>query len=224
VKTLQFVLAAMVLSVANSNGVVVIYDFHPIITNAVPGVQAPQVEATFTDINPGKVLLTITTSDLTSGEFLSDLYFNFDPADNVKRLYFSRLGSPSLPAVSKIFTGQNSVLADGDGYYDIHLKFIKASKGRYFDNGCVTYQIVEPGLDASDFAFLDTLGSGTGSYYVLARVRKICGDSEWLVCSSIQPPRPAPEPASIVLFACAIGTLRCLYLRGKCMKQTRSPS
>lgn len=74
-KTLQFVLAAMVLSAANSSEGFVIYDFHPIITNTVTDVQVPQIEVTFTDIDPGKVILAVSASDLAGGEFLSDLYF-----------------------------------------------------------------------------------------------------------------------------------------------------
>lgn len=93
----------------------------------------------------------------------------------MNQLHFSRLGRQPRADFSKIFTGENSFPADGYGYYDIHLKFVKASQGKYFDNGCVTYQIAGPGLDASDFAFLDAFGGCTGFVLCLGS----CPDHLW---------------------------------------------
>ncbi len=223
VNTLKFVLAAVWLSAGISNGQVVIYQFHPLIIGAFPGAQTPQIEATFRDVNPGKVLLTVTSSGLAGGEFLGDLYFNFDPADNVNRLYFTRLNNPFAPSHSRISTGQNSFPAGGYGCYDIHLNFGTAGRPNPSGNASVTYQITGPGLDASDFAFVDACGSSPGLYYALARVQQnICGSSEWLGCSSLQSVQPVPEPASFTLFVFAAGMSGCIYLRTKRPKPTRS--
>jgi hypothetical protein len=75
------VLVVMILPAVNSSASSVIYQFEPISTSSSDS--PPQIEATFQDVQPGTVLLTITSLGLANGEFLSDLYFNFDPTDNV---------------------------------------------------------------------------------------------------------------------------------------------
>lgn len=201
-----------------------IYDFRPVISNTLPGAQAPRIEATFTDIDPGKVLLTVTAMNLAGGESLGDLYFNFDPVDNMKQLHFTRLSSPAGSIFSKISTGEDSFQLGGYGNYDIRLSFGKAG-GRILSNGvCVTYQIVGPELDVSDFAFVNSSVTRVGSYYALARVRENCGGSQWLACSSPRSPQPVPEPISLAFLVYAAGTGYWLYLWGKRMKRTRSLS
>jgi hypothetical protein len=212
------VLVVMVLPAANSIASSVIYQFEPVFTGPPPGGQAPQIVATFQDISPGKVLLTISAANLIRGGFLSDLYFNFDPADNVNQMHFTRLYSPGGPIFSKISTGDNAFRVGDYGYYDIHLAFSKTSLGRSSGGNYVAFQIAEPGLNALDFAFAASFGN-MGSYYALARIQELCGNSQWLGCSSV-PPQPVPEPAATSFLALAVGA-GWACLRGKQTKLLR---
>jgi len=206
------VLAGIFLSAVNLDAASVIYQFEPISTNQFPGSPNPQVQAIFEDEKPGTVQLTIT-SDLAGGEFLDDLYFNFDPMDNVNRLHFAPLGAHSQP-LPKISNGENSFKADG-GYYDIRFAFGTTGKNRFSGDDSVTYLITEPGLDASDFVFVDSTGSrggANGMYYALARIQENCGNSQWLAASTTTP-QPVPEPASLTLLASAGGLGWCVCAR-----------
>jgi hypothetical protein len=216
-----FVLVTMVFSTVTSDASSVIYQFEPVSTGPFPGGQTREIKATFEDKNPGTVLLTITSSDLGRGEFLSDLYFNFDPADNIKRLHFAGLPCPHGWAFSKISTGVNSFKADG-GYYDVHFDFSKNGKETFSGNDSETYLIMGAGLDASDFAFVDSPGScagASGSYYAMAHIQGFCGKGEWLGCHSLQ---PVPEPASLAFHAFAAGLGWCILARVNRTRRTRS--
>ncbi len=220
VKMLKFVLAALVLSAVTSKGNIVLYQFSPL-PNLAPGGQAPRIEAAFEDVSPGKVLLTVTASDLTPGEFLTDLYFNFDPADNIHQLHFIRPDQPLSRFFSGFSRSENSFDTDSSGCFDIHLKLGKPGREGYAGypaDGTTTYCIVGPGLNASDFAFQNSFGSCAGSYYALARVGNSC-DSEWLGCSSQGTPQPVPEPTSAALLVLAAGIGSLLYVRKKCTVQ-----
>lgn len=111
----------------------------------------PWVSATFQDANNG-VLLTIANSGLATGEFVSGVYFNFDPADNVNNLRFAfqnASGSFSAPSVS---AGKNAFKADGDNYYDILLGFSTADGQKFAGDDSITYLISGiTGLTVSDF-------------------------------------------------------------------------
>ena len=215
------VLVAMpLLPAVNSSAGSVLYQFEPISTGPFPGGQTPQVTAAFQDISPGKVLLTISTANLINGEFLSDLYFNFDPADNVNQLHFTRCYGPAAPVLAKVSIGENSFKVGGYGNYDIHLAFSKASVGKFSGGDIVTYQITEPRLDALDFAFMASVGCGPGPYYALACVQQLCGNTQWLGSSTVQP-QPVPEPASTSFLALAAGA-GCVCLRRRRTNRTHS--
>lgn len=215
-------MVVMLLSAVNSDASSVIFQFEPIATSLPPGNSSPQIEATFQDTRPDTVLLTITSSDLTCGEFLSDLYFNFDPADNVNQLHFAVRDNPDGVALPKISTGANAFKADG-GYYDIYFDFSKTGKGKFTGDDSVTYQIVGPGLDVSDFAFTDSTGRcrGTsGVYYALVFIQGACGNGEWLG-SCKKTLQPIPEPASLGLLAPAAGLGWCVCSQSNCINRAR---
>ena len=216
-----FVLVIGLLSAVNSVASSVIFQFAPVSTGSFPGGQPPEIQAVFADENPGTVLLTLTSSGLGCGQFLSDLYFNFDPADNLKRLHFTGLAGTRGLTFPKISTGANDFKADG-GYYDIRFDFAKTCKGKFSGNDYVTYQIAEPGLDAADFDFVDSTrscGGASGKYYALADVQGICGKTEWLVCRSVQ---PVPEPAPLAFQVVAAGLAWCIHARVHRTRRNRS--
>ncbi|MGB7769449.1 MAG: hypothetical protein WBN22_11430 [Verrucomicrobiia bacterium] len=215
-----FVLVVMILPAVNSDASSIIYQFEPISPVRFPGGQTPQIQATFQDESPGTVLLTITSPDLGCGEFLSDLYFNFDPADNVKRLCFAGWDGACGQAFATISTGANAFKADG-GYYDVHFDFSRMDNGKGAGDDSIAYLITGRGLDAFDFAFVDSTGNcanAYGTYYALARIKGICGKDEWLGCRSVQ---PVPEPSPLGLLASATGLGWCIGPRLNRMTRTR---
>jgi hypothetical protein len=215
------VLGLTLLSVGNSNATSVIYQFEPVSTGSFPGGQSPEIQAVFADENPGMVLLTITSAGLGCGQFLSDLYFNFDPADNLKRLHFTALDGTRCLTFPKVSKASDGFKADS-GYYDIRFDFAKTCKGKFSGNDYVTYQIAEPGLDAADFDFVDSTrscGGASGKYYALADVQGICGTTEWLGCRSLQ---PVPEPGPLAFQALAAGLAWCIHTRVNRTRRNRS--
>ena len=215
------VLVLSLLTVANSNAASVIYHFAPVTTGSFHGGESPEIQAVFADENPGTVLLTLTASGLGCGQFLSDLYFNFDPADNLKRLHFTALDGTRCLTFPKVSTAANGFKADG-GDYDIRFDFAKTCKGKFSGNDYVTYQITEPGLDAADFDFVDSTrscGGASGKFYALADVQGICGKNEWLGCRSVQ---PVPEPAPLAIQVLAAGLSWCIHTRVNRIRRYRS--
>ena len=205
----------------------VIYQFEPLSTSLVPGSSSPEVQAIFADEKPGTVQLTIT-AELPSGELLGDLYFNFDPMDNVNRLHFVPLGARTQP-LPRILTGANSFKAGG-GYFDICFAFGTTGRNEFLGNDSITYLITGPGLDASDFEFVDSTGNhgGTnGTYNALAKVQGNCGNNQWLAASTTTTLQPVPEPASLALLASAGGMGWCIRARTnarRLMKNRFAPS
>ena len=181
----------------------VIFQFEP-----ATSFNGPPVQATFQDIRENTVLLTITMSEGAGGEFLDNLYFNFDPADNLNRLHFKRLNDSggSLPGISK---GADSFQADG-GYYDIDFGFSLPGEETLSDDNTITYQVTGPGLTALDFAYPDSIsqcGELPGTSFALAEIQGDCGNDQWLAGTEIV--QPVPEPDSVDLLTFVFGGLLC---------------
>lgn len=199
------VLGLMILPAVSSDASSVIYQFEPVSAVSFPSGQPPQITATFQDIQPGSVLLTISASNFAPDDYLSDLYFNFDPADNVHRLHFQGTDGPRGLTSPRISTGVDSFMAN-DGYYDVHFGFKRGSKVTFANDGSVNYLIAGPGLDASDFLFADSTGRGAntlGTYYSLARIQGTSSNSVWMV-TTMTMLQPVPEPAAFAFLAPAV--------------------
>ncbi|MCK4624794.1 MAG: PEP-CTERM sorting domain-containing protein, partial [Phycisphaerae bacterium] len=147
----------------------------------------------------GSVILTLTTTNLTGTEFVSEWTFNLDtelaPAD----LQFSSpttTGSFDDPVIS---TGVDNFKADGDGYFDIKIAFAKSggTSKRFGAGDAVEYTITGiDSLTAHSFDFLSAPGGGDhGPFPTAAHVQGIGETGEysgWVT---------APEPATLSLLA-----------------------
>src|SRR5215469_16336721 len=144
-----------------------------------PSGLAPWVDATFKDVKPGQVLLTITNVNLSSGEFVDDnnggIYFNLVPTLNVSNLVFSVVSSTDpTPRENYNWFVQTSEAqrgngngnnggfgfkADGNGgFSDINIEFATHS---FSTDGSITFLITNiPSLDAADFEATATGGDG----------------------------------------------------------------
>lgn len=210
------------LGAANTMASGIAYQFNTVFSgaNAFSG-PAPWVNATFQDTNNG-VVLTIANSGLASSEFISGVYLNFDPADNVNNLSFTlqnTIGSFSAPSVSM---GEDAFKADGDGYYDILLNFSTADGHKFTGGDSVTYLITGvAGLTSSDFAYLSTPGGDApNGFYAAAHAQGLTGgQSAWIEpANGPVPIVPVPEPSPVAFVGAGIILLIALRSRSSLAK------
>jgi len=180
-----------------------------------PAGPGPWTEANFQDISPGTVQLTVTNVGLSTGEFISGLYFNLNPADNVNNLQLTLVGSHGSFTLPTISQGEDGFKADGDGKYDVLLSFSTSSGNTFTANDSLTYKITGiSNLTAADFNYLSSPAGGSGPFYLAAHVQGTPpnnGQSCW-----IQPnlgPVEAPEPSSGWLFVIGGASLCLARLR-----------
>lgn len=171
----------------------------------------PWLTTTFDDGGgTGSVILTLTATNLTAGEFVSGWYLNLDPLLDPTDLVFSapsKIGAFSDPSIS---LGTNAFQADGDGRYDILLSFSVAGPSNRFTQGdSVSYTITGiPTLTAASFGFLSAPAGGHGPFYHAQHVQGIGEDgalSGWVTGPRV------PEPATLA--ALALGSLTLVRRR-----------
>jgi hypothetical protein len=185
------------------------------------------VDASFVNVTPGTVLLTITNVNFASGEFVkggggagAGLFFNVNPSDNPTNLIFT-LESENGSYIPTVSTGENAFKADGDGYYDIEMDFSGTS---FSVNSSLTYQITGvANLTAADFEYESAPGGGSGPFYAAAHVQGLPpngSNSTWIEPGdgpvSIV---PVPEPGPASFFGGVIGLLAALRLRSQLIRK-----
>jgi hypothetical protein len=191
-----------------------IYNFGNVLRGASPRPASPPwITAQFTDVGPGQVQMTVTTSHLTRRESVGSLFLNLDPALNPSLLVFNRLNSTGSFKGPKIRAREDGFNVPDAGQFDLRFQFAGfGSSRRQFGNGDqVTYLISGiPELNASSFGF-DSLTPCTGdSIAAVAQIRGIPAHrrSGWIYPADGL--TPIPEPASWLLFASGLlvsGTL-----------------
>ncbi len=189
----------MVLSCA-AEGALVSFDLAVEFSGATPPAgAAPWLNATFDDEgSAGSVILTLTTTNLTGTEFVSDWMFNLDAALDPTALVFSSPTGTGNFADPDIYTGVDNFKADGDGYFDIKIAFETGdgANNRFGVGDAVEYTITGiSSLTADSFYFLSAPGGGHGPFPTAAHVQGIGetgDDSGWVT---------APEPATLSLLA-----------------------
>lgn len=183
---------------------------------AEPQGPMPWVTATFIDVSPDNVQLTMSASNLTGTEFITKWFFN-SGIDATGLTFTPDSGNSLAISTPTINTGLNAYKADGDGYFDIRFDFqTSAGTGRFTSGETVIYNIGGSSLSASSFNFISAPdGAGTGLYYSAAKVQGINGNdntSGWIANTTV-----VPEPISSILFLSGGATLavRRYLRRGK---------
>jgi hypothetical protein len=201
-------LAATLPILPNANAAGTLFALDTVFSGSTPPAgPGPFTTATFLDVAPGTVDLTIENVGLSSGEFISGLYFNLNPLDSATALTFSLLGTSGTFSTPTISLGTDDFKADGDGKYDILFGFGTASGTTFTVGNSITFRITGiAGLTAADFNFLSAPAGGSGPFYAAAHVQGTPpnnGGSCW-----IEPglgPMPVPEPSSGLLLALGAG-------------------
>jgi len=178
----------------------------------------PWMTATFADVRPGTVELTLENTNLVGTEFVSEWCFNLDPSMDPTSLQFgtpSKTGSFTDPTIDK---GVNSFKADGDGKYDFRFNFATddgvPTRFGVDESGVGDSMSIEiSGLDltANSFYFLSEPAGGHGPFYTAVHVQGISTDkSGWVTgTGSIV----VPEPGSLVMLVMAGLGLLCYAWR-----------
>lgn len=156
----------------------------------------PWLTATFDDFGgTGAVQLTMSATNLTGFEFVTQWLFNLNPALNPSSLAFA-LQPGSTVAATSIGSSTNAFSAGGGSAFDILFSFPTAfGPARFSASDVSIYQIIGPGLLASSFDFT-SVGGGSGPLLTSARVQGIgptADGSGWIT--------PVPEPGSLLLLS-----------------------
>jgi len=196
------VMVVVLVFTSNVAAAIVSFDMSATWNGASPEGATPWLNATFDDQGAaGDVILTITATNLMPTEKVSGWYFNLDPLLDPDQLIFtapSKSGNGAGPWFDDpdIGTGINEFKADGDGSFDLLIRFETANGGtRSFNAGdSVEYTISGIGsLMANSFYYLSNPEpGGPGEFITTAHVQGI-GEgaiSGWVTI---------PEPATIVL-------------------------
>ena len=200
------VIAAVVGMLAcGASGLEISYDLDYTISASDPAGAAPWLTATFDDGgSTGTVYLTLETTNLTGGEYVSQWMFNVNPdlASQLGDLQFDLTvlsGTFDAPVVT---TGENAYKADGDGYFDIKIDFSEEDGGmahRFNAGDSAMYTISGiSSLAADSFDFISVPGGGAGEYITAAHVQGIGENSGWV---------STPEPGTLSLLAVGAAAL-----------------
>jgi hypothetical protein len=176
----------------------------------------PWLTAVFNDDPDGNgtvdtaVQLTLSGSGLTDAEFVSEWYFNLNPAYDPTLLTFSDVDVSDVGSVS-VQTGLDAFKADGDGKYDFLFTISTAPPGdRFIAGDTLVFDIGGiGGLTALDFNYLSAPDGGHGPFLSAAHVQGIGpsnGLSGWInpTTGDIPDITEVPEPASLLLLASGI--------------------
>ena len=162
------------------------------------------VQITLTDVALDEVKLEIDTTGLDlDGEFVKEVYLNFD-GDATGLTFAYQAGSSTGPtAASPVSTGSDSFMADGDGLFDIFLEFPAAPPASRFNiDLLVVYTITGTGFDATDFNLFSTPSGGQGAFLAAAKINGTGAGppanegSDWLGA--------IPEPSTALLLSAGL--------------------
>lgn len=202
-----FISISLILTVSTSDqagAATLEYELNTLLTGTSP---SGSISATFNDSYGGAntVRLFMDASGLSGTEGVLQWYFNFDPAETASSLTLNYVSGAT--ATTEI--NQDSLKADGDGYFDFAFRFNDEPTGLGPDSNDLisVYDITyTSAISVSSFDFFSAPnGAGTGLYISAAQVNDINGDdadSGWVGSVNV-----VPEPVSSTLFIIGGATL-----------------
>lgn len=207
----------LVLGVAANATADLIFEYNNIFSNdTTPGGTPPWLRATFSQVDDDTVRLKLDTFGLVHPEFIDGRgwYFNFDDDKDVTALEWAWVSGNDADSINE---GKNAFKADGDGKYDIQLRWDADAGSRlWFDSVVVYYVSYAGGLSVDDFDYLSEPAGGWGPYKSAAHVQGIDDGrkSTWVYPGEgAPPPPPVPEPSTMLLIGA--GLLGLAFLRKK---------
>ncbi len=193
--TLSLLILVFCCSVASADLIVTFNNPFPGDPN--PDGTPPWLTAIFSQNGANDVRLTMT-ANLVNDNFLSQIYFNTDPAAvNPATLGLSFV---SGTIANDIVLGEDCCKADGDGTYDIRFDFPTSANENRFDGAETSvWDFTGPGLTPDYFSFLSTPAGGSGPFYAAAHVQSISAPagSTWIHADLEE--NLVPEPASLAI-------------------------
>ena len=131
---------------------------------------------TFADSAVGQVTLTIQSTFTSTAEKIKEVFLNVDPAFTPTNLTFNYvsgdLATVTLKAANPLADAQFK--ADGDGYFDIKLRYLTSAGNSFTGTDVSVYTITcavcGSGFSAASFNFLSETGAGNGSYFAAAHI------------------------------------------------------
>ena len=161
-----------------------------------PAGSTPWITATFIDVSPNTVQLTMTANNLTGSEFVSGWYFNLTPSLDPINLTFTGVNTGAV-GTTLITNSTDCCKPDGDGQFDIRFDFPTAGDSGRFNTGeSVVYNIYSTGLSASSFNAYNTPKVGNPFFTSAAHIQDGTS-SGWIAATTAT---VVPEPISSTLF------------------------
>ncbi len=137
----------------------IVYNFGDTFSGTSPAGTAPWLTATFHTVSTGTVTLTLNSQLQSSTEFISDVYFNTNPAGLVPAsLAFAQNSGVSFSGAT---LGEDCCKADGDGYYDIEIDFPTSQGSRFGQGSSAVFTFTGTGITEDYFDFLSSPGGGS---------------------------------------------------------------
>jgi hypothetical protein len=192
-----------------------------VLSGKSPAGLAPWVTATFTDVGPNSVRLTLRATDLTPGEFLGRgaLYFNLAP--DVSHLTTSFIGGQK----GHLKFGADAFNAGGNGLFDAELNFAQAGKNRFTRGEKSVWLLHGHGLNAADILALSLGGNNSSEGLYVASHFQGSGlgrSGDWITDTPpggttgetpLDTPSAVPIPPALVLFGSGLVGLGLLSRR-----------
>ena len=166
-----------------------------VISGGTPVGTQPYLTATFTDLGPSDVKLTLDTSNLDASQFIGEWDFNFDPTLDVSKLVFTHVSGSGADLKKPVTLDADNVSGGPAHGLDIELLFNDAASKRLTGGSSTMFEITGTGGLSFGAKSFDFFNSATG-YESVAHVQAIPGtpDSGWIAT-----PLPASAWGSGVL-------------------------
>lgn len=169
-----------------------------------PAGSTPWVTATFHDVAPGDVVLTVTNT-MPAGQFVDQ--FVFDSIIDPTTLAFNNLTTPP-PLVISLTTSPTQSLTGGAnmkaGLFNVWIDYATADAGRFKGGMVSVWNITGTGLTSSNF-LLRSIDDGhmvNGPYYMAAHVQGIPVPGDGTTSASIG---AIPEPETYAMLLLGLG-------------------